>query len=291
MSPSRGSIEPSRARRRLLLGAALILVAWPLTWQLPGMRSHILFFPLWLGYILAVDALVEIRRGNSILGRSPRGFVMLFLASIPIWWLFELLNRRVGNWEYLGRDDFGDLEYAFWASLCFSTVVPAVFETAELLSTLDAPRLTGGRFHVSPALVTVLIALGLTLTAALLAWPGVTYPLLWIAPILVFDPIALALRRPSILGEIDSGNWRPPVYLALGALTCGFFWELWNYFAFPKWIYHVPGVEFWHLFEMPALGYLGYLPFGVSLYGMTYLVCGGAAPRLWIQPRAAGAPR
>ena len=47
---------------------------------------------------------------------------------------------------------------------------------------------------------------------------------------------------------------------------CGFFWEMWNYWSYPKWIYHVPGVGFAHVFEMPLLGYLGYLPFAMELY-------------------------
>ena len=42
--------------------------------------------------------------------------------------------------------------------------------------------------------------------------------------------------------------------LALGALICGFFLELWNFHSYPKWIYRPPGVEFLHLFEMPLLG-------------------------------------
>ena len=53
------------------VGLALISVAWPLNWALPGMRTHLLFFPLWLGYALAVDALVLRRRGTSLLTRSP----------------------------------------------------------------------------------------------------------------------------------------------------------------------------------------------------------------------------
>jgi hypothetical protein len=47
-------------------------------------------------------------------------------------------------------------------------------------------------------------------------------------------------------------------------LICGFFWELWNWKSLAKWIYTVPFVERWHVFEMPLLGYAGYLPFGLE---------------------------
>ena len=63
--------------------------------------------------------------------------------------------------------------------------------------------------------------------------------------------------------------------LALGALVCGFFWELWNFYSYPKWTYHTPGVEFLHVFEMPLLGFLGYPPFGLELYALVHLI----APR------------
>ena len=41
------------------LGLFLLAVCWPLNWTLPGLRTAYLFFPLWLGYILVVDALVR----------------------------------------------------------------------------------------------------------------------------------------------------------------------------------------------------------------------------------------
>ena len=56
------------------------------------------------------------------------------------------------------------------------------------------------------------------------------------------------------------------------ALACGFFWELWNFYSYPKWTYHIPVVGHPRLFEMPLLGNLGYLPFGLELYPMIHLL-------------------
>ena len=50
----------------------------------------------------------------------------------------------------------------------------------------------------------------------------------------------------------------------------GFLWEFWNYYAIPKWTYDIPFVGFFKIFEMPILGYLGYLPFALELYAMYY---------------------
>jgi hypothetical protein len=49
---------------------------------------------------------------------------------------------------------------------------------------------------------------------------------------------------------------------------------MWNYNAMSKWYYTVPFVGFGKVFEMPILGYLGYLPFGWEVYALYHLVWG-----------------
>lgn len=253
-------------------GALLIAVFWPLNWWLPGLRTHLLFFPLWLGYALAVDALALYRSGTSLLARSPRDFAMLFAISAPAWWLFEALNWRTHNWEYLGREFFSDLEYAALASLAFSTVMPAVFATAELMRTFGrierfarGPRVTG---RVRPALFLA----GCAMLGLLLAWPRYFFGLIWLSIFFVCEPLCGWAGRRSVLTGLARGDWRAIAALCGASLTCGFFWEMWNIFSYPKWVYHVPFVGFWHVFEMPLLGYLGYLPFGLELYVLAHLL-------------------
>ena len=83
------------------IGLALVAIFWPLNWCLDGIRTHWAFFPLWLGYCLTVDGLTLARTGSSLLSRSRRGYIGLFAASVPAWWLFELINQRTRNWIYL----------------------------------------------------------------------------------------------------------------------------------------------------------------------------------------------
>ena len=33
-----------------------------------------------------------------------------------------------------------------------------------------------------------------------------------------------------------------------------------------------PGANFWHVFEMPLIGYIGYLPFGLELHALVHLL-------------------
>ncbi|MGH7431221.1 MAG: hypothetical protein ACREI5_05320 [Candidatus Methylomirabilales bacterium] len=265
------------------IGCLLLGVAWPLNWLLPGPRTHVLFFPLWLGYILVVDALVLRRTGSSPLTRSPRDFAMLFVISVPVWWLFEAINWWTGNWRYLGRELFSDLEYGFFASLGFSTVMPAVFVTAELVGSFGwfGRFAYGPRVPVTSRVYAGLFLAGCAMLILLLTSPRYFYPCVWISVFCLVEPINLWLGKRSILTRLQHGDWRPVTALSTGALACGFFWEMWNYFSYPKWVYHLPGVDFWPLFEMPLLGYLGYLPFGLELYVLAHLVR-RPAPELWI---------
>src|SRR5215213_5359361 len=119
------------------IGFSLIIVFWILNWTLTGARTHWGFFPLWLGYCLTIDGLVVWRTGTSLLTRSPRKYVGLFLVSAPVWWIFELLNIRTQNWAYLGSEIFSPLEFAFWTTLSFTTVIPAVFGSAEFFASFN----------------------------------------------------------------------------------------------------------------------------------------------------------
>ena len=252
------------------LGLLLLSVCWPLNWTLPGVRTAYLFFPLWLGYVLVVDALMFVRTGASLWTRSRRDFALLFVASAPVWWLFEAINRRTANWEYLGGNAFSDFEYYLLCTVSFSTVMPAVFETAELVRSF--PRVdrlrTGPCLSPSPAVTRSLFLGGITMLGLTLAWPRYFYPFVWTSVALILEPLNCWLGRGRLLEYLRVGDWRPVISLSVGALICGFFWEMWNYYSWPKWVYHTPGAQFFPIFEMPLLGYGGYIPFALELYAM-----------------------
>ena len=261
---------PPRFAPRGWLGLSLLAVCWPLNWLLPGQRTAYLFFPLWLGYILTVDALVCWRGSASLWMRSRRGFVLLFTLSAPAWWLFELINNRTGNWEYLGAGGFTPLEYNLLCTLCFSTVMPAVFETAELVRTFGWVKSLrpGARIPNTRRMNALMLMAGLTMLVATLLWPKFCYPFVWISLVLILEPLNHWLGRPHLLEWLKHGDWRPVISLAFGALICGFFWEMWNEWSWPQWIYHTPGAEFLRVFKMPLPGYGGYIPFALELFAL-----------------------
>ena len=143
----------------------------------------------------------------------PLAYALTFPASSLFWWFFEYLNRFVWNWYYLGIDDMGAGEYAFYATICFASVLPAVYVTAEVLGTFRFfdDRLyddMGWRPNVRswPSCL-VLAALSLVGLTGIVLLPEYTYPLLWISPLMVFVLVQVLLGEASVLVQLKRGSW------------------------------------------------------------------------------------
>jgi hypothetical protein len=101
----------------------------------------------------------------------------------------------------------------------------------------------------------------------------------WISPALVIICLQALAHRPTVLAPLADGDWRGLVSYASAALVCGFFWEMWNYGSLARWEYSVPYVGRFHIFEMPLLGYAGYLPFGIECAAIAALLSRKELPR------------
>jgi hypothetical protein len=223
-----------------------------------------------------MDGLVIWRTGTSLLTRSRRKYLGLFLVSAPAWWIFELLNLRTQNWIYIGAEIFSPLEYAFWTTLSFSTVIPAVFGSAEFFASFDfVKRLSRGpRVGTDKRTTLFFFVLGWLMLVLILIFPNKFFGFIWMSLYFILEPINIWLGNRSLANWTESGDWRPVISLWLGVLLTALFWEMWNYYSYPKWIYHVPWGNWLHVFEMPLLGYGGYLPFALELYALYHLVAG-----------------
>ena len=261
---------------RSLLGLLIICIAWPLYWAQDGTANQFTFFPLWFGFILCIDGLVLRRTGTSLIVRSPKIVAAMFIVATPYWWAFEGINHVTQNWVYIGPGTEPNLVYYLQASLAFSVVIPAVFEMSELVGSFGFIK----RFAHLPALVLsrrqVILAgcFGLLSLAALFLWPAYLFPTTWVCLFFIFDPINCLAGRPSIISQVRNGDWRVVIAFALGALACGFFWEMWNNQASVGWEYNIGYVDFARIFQMPLLGYGGYLPFGLETYAVFHFAAG-----------------
>jgi hypothetical protein len=268
--------EKSKFPLRGWLGLCLTILFWILNWALAGPRTHWGFFPLWVGYCLSIDGLVFLRTGTSLFRRSWRKYIGLFLVSAPVWWIFELLNIRTQNWTYVGAEIFTPFQYAFWTTLSFTTVIPAVFGTAEFIASFNfLKRLERGPVIGTDKRTTAsFFALGWIMLALMLIYPKIFFLFIWLSLYFILEPINVWLGNRSLAQWTAKGDWRPVIALWLGILLTAFFWEMWNYYSYPKWVYHVAWGDWMHLFEMPLLGYRGYLPFALELYALYHLASG-----------------
>jgi hypothetical protein len=258
------------------IGLILTLISWYLNWSLEGLRTHWGFFPLWLGFSLTVDGIVYFRKKTSLLKRNKLFFILLFVISAPAWWLFEFFNVFMQNWFYNGREYFSDLEYFLLASLSFSTVMPAVFGMAELAGTFKWIQKLSKWKSIEPSnknLIRFLI-IGILLVIGITTIPDYTYPFVWIAVYFIIEPINVKLKNRNLFTYLKDGDWRPLIALSIGCLMTAFFWEMWNINSYPKWVYELPWVDFLDVFEMPILGYIGYIPFSWELFALFHLLAG-----------------
>lgn len=266
-----------RCRRKLLSGAfpswgwaavGWLAVGWYLAWAQPAWAGGLVDFSftlLWLGYIGVVNALCQQRTGACLLTAQPRFLLSLFPVSAGFWWYFEYLNRFVGNWHYLGTEELSAWQYVWRASLPFATVLPAVVSTIAWLATFFGPSrdLPPLRLDFTwPARAGLILGcLGLI---GIGRWPKWCFSGLWLAPLLVLASLQTLAGQTSYFAPLRQGRWEVLALPMLAGLICGFFWELWNFWSSPKWVYTVPFVSRFKIFEMPVLGYAGYLPFGLE---------------------------
>jgi len=264
----RAAPEPRRFPWWGWLGLGLIALGWTVAWNeslAPPEWRRESFTPLWVGYVVVMNALAVRRSGRSPLTHRTAWLLALFPASAVFWWLLEYLNRYVGNWYYSGIADSGAWDYFLQGTLPFSTVLPAVVSTQAWLASfprLDAISLPALNGHA--ALPGAALAAGVMALAGIGLWPDELFAMLWLAPLPVLAGLQKLVVGESLFAPLARGDGRPVLLPALAALVCGFFWELWNWGSAAQWHYSVPYVQGLSIFEMPLLGYAGYLPFGVE---------------------------
>jgi hypothetical protein len=271
--------QPGSTRNLPLWGwvaLAVLVISWVFAWTrfawFDSYQRHT-FIPLWLSFIVFVNAVCVRQSGTCPMLHEPVFFAGLFPLSAAFWWFFEYLNQFVQNWYYTGVS-YGTLTYSMHATISFATVLPAVYTTRRLISEMEwfrdrfsgLPRLNRP-VPAFPTWSVLLISCAGLVGVGL--WPEELFSLLWLAPLLILTALLHLAGQPTLLTGMADGDWRPAVSAAMAALACGFFWELWNFYSLARWVYSIPYVHRFQLFEMPMLGYLGYLPFGLLCIEIT----------------------
>lgn len=231
------------------------------------------FTPIvWTGYILLMDEINYRLGGWSLIMDRRRIFVLMIPISIACWSIFEVYNLHMKNWEYLNLPENMWVRYIGYG-YSFATILPGIFQTYYFLVHINFSRrfrslkrrsldgsfaylvLTGVAFLVIPLITPEAVSKYL-------------FGAVWVGFILLLEPINHRLGFRSIIGDIEDGNYATMVDLFAAGIICGLLWEFWNFWAVTKWIYTLPFPVGFRIFEMPALGFLGFLPFAIECYSM-----------------------
>lgn len=245
------------------------------------------FTPIaWTAYILLADAAVHAIKGRSRLRDHSAEFAGMALLSIPLWLIFEAYNLRLQNWTYVGLPASRALALLGYG-WSFATITPGILETADLVEVFGwfSPA---APWRFSPRTRAAMVILGAACLVLPLVLPQATaaylFALVWVGFIFLLDPINYRLRLPCILGDFAAGRRSRFYSLLISGFVCGWLWEFWNYWAAAKWHYIFPMFQDLKIFEMPAPGYLGFLPFAVECFVMyvtaSWLVARPAAATL-----------
>lgn len=250
----------------------LILIAvfqLALIFKIEPLASY--YFPfIWFGYIFVVDALVYQLKQDSLVHNHFSTFCLMLILSSIFWWLFEAINYfGVNDWRYVGSFTYIVWVKLLFKTIAFSTVLPAVWVTYDLMRALHLFDFhVKVKYCIPQAVLYLIVLIGILSFGLTFYMPALAFPLVWLAFFLMLDPINYIKKQPSIMAYLLNGKLCIPLSLMLAGLICGFFWEFWNYWAPVKWVYDLPYFNFIKIFEMPILGYFGYLFFAWELFAM-----------------------
>lgn len=245
-----------------LIGAAILLaleVSLVKTW----------FFCLaWWSFILIMDSLNYRRTRSSLLSGSFRNFLFTVFISVFVWLIFEIFNLRLKNWSYQGLPESLPLRWLGYF-IAFATVIPAMMEIALFIeSFLKGKKLALFRFRATPLLVKIFFVSGLIFIFLFIAWPRIFFPFAWLCFIFLLEPVNIWLGNQSLWKDMEKRDWTRFWSWVFAGLVAGFLWEFWNFWAASHWVYSLPYLDFWRVFQMPVLGYTGFLPFGLEVFAL-----------------------
>jgi len=233
------------------------------------------FTPIaWTAYLLIADAALYALTGRSRIRERPAALGRMALLSVPLWLIFEAYNLRLANWTYLGLPENFLLRWLGYG-WSFATITPAILLTADLVAALgwfDRATRPVCTIRLSATAERALIAAGAAMLLVPLVFPqhiaAYLFALVWLGFIFLLDPLNRRRGLPSLLGDLAEARRARLYSLLVSGWVCAWLWEFWNYWASAKWHYIFPLFQAVKIFEMPAPGYLGFLPFALECFVM-----------------------
>jgi hypothetical protein len=234
----------------------------------------------WWGFTFMIDGYVYVRSGGrSLVSIRHRELVGIAFASMFGWMFFEYLNFFVNdNWYYPQGHQLPPAEFLCFSILASTAVFPISFEFYSLFNTFKSFKLKyskGPKIIIPQWIKYTMFVLCLLIMFVISFYPNILFFTVWICPLVLLALLLDNLKIWSPFNPVKDGNWSPLLLIALSWVFAGLCVECWNYFSADHstgaiitentlyWAYSIPFVNVFHLFEMPLLGYMGYLPYGI----------------------------
>lgn len=256
----------------------------------PAWFIHWSDVPLFWGAVLVLDGIVFKRTGGkSLVAIIPQELVGIGIASMTGWMIFEFMNFFVDdNWYYPWGNILDREEFLLYAFIVSSGLLPLAFEWYLLFLTFPklATRFKHGiKLTLREPTKDIILILSLIAMFAAGLFPNYLFFILWVSPPVILGIVLNKIGIWTPFDPIVKGNWAPVLLSALTYLVAGFMLEGQNYLSAihdgqtalftndpAYWQYSIPFVNVAHIFEMPLLGYFGYLPFGVYCW-LWWITC------------------
>ncbi len=263
----------------IVFAAKLTGPKWVVDWAL---------IPLWWGFILMLDGIVYARSGGkSMMKNATAELIAMGILSISGWLIFEYFNFFIEtNWYYPAAKKMSTPgNFLLYAVIGSSAFIPMAFEWYQLLRTFPAlnKRFTlGKKVSYSKTTRIILLIIGFVIMFFLGYLPNGLFYGIWLGPLTIMITVLTFLDIWTPFKSIrDKGDWTPFMLMTIVWILQGFCVEWWNHLSYRQpqfidtanpgyWEYCIPYVDFWCIFNMPFLGYLGYAPF--SMYCFIYVI-------------------
>ena len=221
--------------------------------------SH--FFFVNLGMLLIFDSFYGFCYQKQNIVTHYKNLIVMFFLSIGFWEIFSSFAMYLNLWKNIARGPM--LLGPFQSYIAHGLIIPTVFVMLKALFP-KVSKLDVRKFPWGIELIIGIIIFLLSLISA----PFKVF--VWLGIFLILDSICYQQTEIGMIAFCKKGLWRPFFSIILVALILGFFWEGYNMLS-TQWTYTFKMFNFYPIFKMPILGYLGYIPMIGSVFNF-YLI-------------------
>src|SRR5262249_29294474 len=101
---------------------------------------------------------------------------------------------------------------------------------------------------------------------------GYLWAFVWTGWVFLLEPFNYWRGAQSLYHDWEHGTLTRTLQLFAAGAICGLLWEFWNRWAYTKWTYIFPAGLGGRIFEMPLVGFLGFLPFALDCFVMFHFI-------------------